>query len=320
MTEIFIERSSNPGVNQGDKAAESAGFNAAGYRQVSRTGRGIGRPRRPRVGIHFVKLFCAILLLSGFISIPAPIGTAMAGSDSGAPVRSAPMRSVNTTSAKNSSAASGKSGSAEVVATATEARKRLAETGYLAVGSHDNPSQISEERSRYAILAFERVEGRKQTGKLDPTDLEALRTAARPMPRETGYAHIEIDLTRQVLFVVDSDSTVTLTLPVSSGSGKMFTFQGKTERAVTPRGRFTVYNKIGGWRKAPLGMIYYPCYFDKGVAIHGSRQVPNYPASHGCVRIPIVTAKELSDLTPVGTVVLVYDGEQVSSNASAHWR
>jgi lipoprotein-anchoring transpeptidase ErfK/SrfK len=317
MTEIFIERSSKEGVNQGDKAADSVGFDAADNQRVSTTGHGVGRPRKPRRSIHFIKLFCAILLLSGFISIPAPVRTALAGSDSGAPAHSAPISSANAGSAKNSSAASGKSGSAEVVATATEARKRLAETGYLAVASHDNASQISEERSRYAILAFERVEGRKQAGKLDATDLDALRTAARPTPRETGYAHIEIDLTRQVLFVVDSDSTVTLTLPISSGSGKMFTFQGKTERAVTPRGRFTVYNKIGGWRKAPLGMIYYPCYFDKGVAIHGSRQVPNYPASHGCVRIPIVTAKELSDLTPVGTVVLVYDGEQLSSNAPA---
>jgi lipoprotein-anchoring transpeptidase ErfK/SrfK len=62
-------------------------------------------------------------------------------------------------------------------------------------------------------------------------------------------------------------------------------------------------------------MIYYPNYFDEGWAIHGSASVPNYPASHGCIRIPNATAKELSDITPVGTVVLIYDGSQGAPGA-----
>ena len=124
-------------------------------------------------------------------------------------------------------------------------------------------------------------------------------------PREIGYPHVEIDLSRQRLFVVDTDRVVK-TIPVSSGNGKLFTSEGRTRRAITPTGRFTVYRKIAGWRKSPLGMLYYPSYINYGVAIHGSRSVPSKPASHGCIRIPMSTAKELSDLTPVGTVVLVY--------------
>ena len=190
-------------------------------------------------------------------------------------------------------------GAAELV---NKAEQRLSEIGYWAGPTSDKAA----ERTRCAILAFQRVEGRSQTGKLDAADVDALLSAKRPIPRETGYAHIEVDLQRQVLLVVDQNSAVTLVLPISSGSGKLYTFEGKTSRAVTPRGRFTVYRKVKGWRKAPLGMIYYPNYFDEGWAIHGSASVPNYPASHGCIRIPIVTAKELSDITPVGTVVLVY--------------
>jgi lipoprotein-anchoring transpeptidase ErfK/SrfK len=196
---------------------------------------------------------------------------------------------------------------AEVV---NKAEQHLLEIGYWAAPAGDRT-----ERARFAILAFQRVEGRNQTGKFNAADAQAALAAMRPTPRETGYSHIEVDLKRQVLFVVDQKIGVTLVLPVSSGSGKLYTFEGKTSRAVTPQGRFTVYRKVNGWRKAPLGMIYYPNYFDEGWAIHGSSSVPNYPASHGCIRIPIATAKELNDIIPVGTVVLIYDGSRSGSEA-----
>jgi lipoprotein-anchoring transpeptidase ErfK/SrfK len=131
-------------------------------------------------------------------------------------------------------------------------------------------------------------------------------TGRLPALRETGYAHVEINLTRQRLFVVDDSGRVVKTLPVSSGSGKWFTSEGRRRRAITPRGEFTVYRKIAGWHKSPLGMLYYPNYIVEGVAIHGSRSVPSRPASHGCIRIPISAAKEFSDMTPIGTIVLVY--------------
>ncbi|HYM00933.1 MAG TPA: L,D-transpeptidase family protein, partial [Blastocatellia bacterium] len=197
-------------------------------------------------------------------------------------------------------------GAAEMATMVNEASLRLSQMGYCAPVK----SGKMDERFRLAVLAFQRVEGRKQTGALDQSEIEAMKTATAPEPVETGYRHVEVDLKRQVLFVVEQNNSISMVLPISSGSGKWYTFQGKTERAVTPRGRFTVYNKINGWRKAPLGMIYYPCYFNKGWAIHGSKSVPNYPASHGCVRIPIPTAKELSDILPIGTTVLVYDGTQ----------
>jgi lipoprotein-anchoring transpeptidase ErfK/SrfK len=53
-------------------------------------------------------------------------------------------------------------------------------------------------------------------------------------------------------------------------------------------------------------MLYCPIYINQGVAIHGSQSVPSRPASHGCIRIPMSAAKEIFDLTPIGTVVLVY--------------
>jgi len=73
---------------------------------------------------------------------------------------------------------------------------------------------------------------------------------------------------------------------------------------------------VASFPEAKHSRIYYPNYFDEGWAIHGSGSVPNYPASHGCIRIPNATAKDLSDITPVGTVVLIYDGSQSGFEAS----
>ncbi len=167
---------------------------------------------------------------------------------------------------------------------------------------------VFDDGSRHALIAFQKVEGRKRTGQLTSEELQALRSARRPAPLEGRYSHIEIDLNRQVLFIVDGSGKVTKILPVSSGNGKLFTSEGRTRRAITPRGRFAVLRKIEGWRKSPLGLLYYPLYIVGGVAVHGSLLVPAYPASHGCIRIPLFAAKEFSETTAIGTPVIVHDG------------
>jgi hypothetical protein len=185
-----------------------------------------------------------------------------------------------------------------------EAEQLLSSLGYW-TGPVDGQFDAA---SRYALVAFQKVEGRERSGRLTAAELQALRTASKPTPLESGYAHVEADLNRQVLFVVDDSGTVTRVLPISSGSGEEFTSEGWTRRAVTPTGRFKVYRKVDGWRKAPLGSIYYPNYFLSGVAIHGSPSIPVKAASHGCIRIPVYAAKEFSEMTPTGTVVIVHDG------------
>jgi lipoprotein-anchoring transpeptidase ErfK/SrfK len=183
-----------------------------------------------------------------------------------------------------------------------EAEELLSGLGYW-TGAVDGKMDAA---TRNAIIAFQKVEGRAATGKLTAAEMEAMRNARRPAPLEGGAPHIEVDLARQVLFVVDEGGVVSKVLPVSSGNGEEFTSEGWTRRAVTPTGRFKVHRKIDGKRKSPLGMLYYPNYFLSGVAIHGSPSVPTRPASHGCIRIPMFAAKPLHDLIPVGTTVLVH--------------
>jgi lipoprotein-anchoring transpeptidase ErfK/SrfK len=83
--------------------------------------------------------------------------------------------------------------------------------------------------------------------------------------------------------------------------------------AYTPTGRFRIYAKIAGWRKSPLGLLYYPNYFSDGLAIHGNPEVPHSPQSHGCVRIPMSAAIEMSRALPVGTILLIYDSQSFVS-------
>lgn len=182
------------------------------------------------------------------------------------------------------------------------AEQRLWELGYWA-GPIDGKFDSA---SRQALIAFQKVEGRPRTGNLTSTELNALLTASRPLPRFEGYGHIEIDLTRQVLFVIDETGTVNRILPVSTGNEGRYVDRGQIHRAHTPRGTFKVLRKINGWRVSSLGLLYYPSYILNGIAVHGSLSVPTYPASHGCIRVPMFAAKELSGLMPIGIEVSVY--------------
>ena len=184
-----------------------------------------------------------------------------------------------------------------------EAEKLLASLGYW-TGRVDGDFDAG---SRHALIALQKVEGRQRTGKLTKAELQAIRVATRPLPRRIGLAHIEINLARQVLFIVDATGSVTHILPVCTGNEKPYVDHGQIHRAHTPRGTFKVLRKIAGWRLSSLGLLYYPNYILEGIAIHGSLAMAVYPDSHGCIRIPMFAAKELSEITPVGTEVIVYD-------------
>ena len=199
-------------------------------------------------------------------------------------------------------------------AEAKEAEQRLSDMGYW-TGPVDG---AIDPATRAALIAFQKTEGRKKTGRLTRDELEAIRNAAPPQARDLGYKHVEVDLDRQVLLLVNDEGAVVRILPVSTGSGKRYNEKGGRGLAYTPRGRFRVYGKVAGWKRSPLGLLYYPNYISDGVAIHGNPDVPPEPRSHGCIRIPMFASREVSKMLPVGTIVLVYDRESfVSAKAWA---
>jgi lipoprotein-anchoring transpeptidase ErfK/SrfK len=196
-----------------------------------------------------------------------------------------------------------------------EAERRLSDMGYWtgAVDGRFDPA------TRSALIGFQKWEGRPITGVLTLDDLEAIRNSNSPKAREPGYAHVEVDLDRQVMLVVNGETEGggVRVLPISSGNDKPFEAEGQTSIAYTPRGRFIVYNKVVGWEQGSNSSMYYSNYISGGVAIHGFRTVPTQPASHGCIRIPIFAAREVSKLLPIGTIVLVYD--KVSFVSGKSW-
>ena len=190
-----------------------------------------------------------------------------------------------------------------------EAEARLSEMGY-GTGPIDG---VIDGVTRNALIAFQKWEGRKVTGRLSREDFDAIMGAGAPQSKDSGYRHVEVDLDRQVLLLTDGDGLVKRVLPVSTGSDKQYNEGGMSGRAYTPRGRFRIYAKLSGWRKSPLGLLYYPNYFSDGLAIHGNPSVPQDPQSHGCIRIPMLAAAEISRLLPVGTIVLIYDKQSFVS-------
>jgi hypothetical protein len=140
-----------------------------------------------------------------------------------------------------------------------------------------------------ALLAFEKLAGLPRSGIADDALWRRLLVARAPAARFPGD-HVEIDKTRQVLYVV-RDGKVTLIVPTSTGA-----------TGNTPVGVWHVYRKVAGYD----WVLYYPSYFLRGFAVHGYPDVPPYPASHGCARIPLWIAQTIYAEMPPGSTVYIY--------------
>ena len=159
-----------------------------------------------------------------------------------------------------------------------------------------------------AVLAFEKREGLPRDGIAGPQVLGRIAAPSGAGAR-TGLPapRIEVDIARQVVFVVFTNAVWTL----NSSTGSGLTYEDPTTHAhdiaFTPVGSFTVQREINADVQAPLGTLHRPLYFFQGWAVHGAASVPPFPASHGCVRISDADADWLFPLIPVGTAVVIYD-------------
>jgi hypothetical protein len=104
--------------------------------------------------------------------------------------------------------------------------------------------------------------------------------------------HVEYDWSRQVLAFVRNGRTF-----------KAYHSSSGTPATPTVFGTFTFYRKQPGTNS--LGMVH-SNYFIRGYAIHGYHSVPTYPASHGCLRVPIPNALEIDGMIEIGMRIMVY--------------
>lgn len=159
----------------------------------------------------------------------------------------------------------------------------------------------------YAVTAVEKTAGLQRDGVIGPL----VRLALEHYRYQSAKPHaegdrVEINLDTQVLTVFKDWQPILITT-TSTGSGRHFC--GGTDGcqyAITPAGHFHFQYLHRGWDSGKLGKMWNPYYFDGGIAVHGLQSVPPYPASHGCVRVPMWAAPVLYDEMPDGTVVYVY--------------
>lgn len=198
-------------------------------------------------------------------------------------------------------------------------QERLAELGYRPGTADGNYGA----QTASAVLAFQKREGLQRDGIIGPEVMDRLSDPQGAGPRSDAVGpRVEVDLDRQILFVVDADGFV-YTINTSTGSGKEFQSAEPGKGIVvahTPVGEFEILRVIDGNREAPLGTLYRPMYFtnEGGFAIHGNPHVPAYPASHGCARTANWDMDFLWDLgLGVGNPVWVYgDNPPAPENAA----
>ena len=138
---------------------------------------------------------------------------------------------------------------------------------------------VFDQGTELALDAYHRLLGKGEGHiTLDPATLtDLLNGVGRFHVRYPSQGqHAEGDLSDQVLAFTDG-SKVHWLFPISSGKPSTPTIIGN----------FQVYYKEPNY--TPDGM-FYSDFFHGGYAIHGYDPAPDYPASHGCMRLPMVDA------------------------------
>jgi hypothetical protein len=118
----------------------------------------------------------------------------------------------------------------------------------------------------------------------------------RDVPKDAGPERVVIGLSDQVAYLYRGDTLVAV---AKTSTGR--------DSKPTPTGIFSVLDKRPFYRSkkydnAPMPWMQRIDQY--GVALHGGYN-PGYPASHGCIRLPVEFAKKLYAVTDIGTPVYV---------------
>ncbi|MDP4506349.1 L,D-transpeptidase family protein [Nonomuraea turcica] len=165
-----------------------------------------------------------------------------------------------------------------------------------------------------AVWAFQKVNGIKPTSTIAKRTWEALETPKAPkvLVKNGEPTRAEVNLTKQIMVLYIGGEAKLIT-HISSGSGVPYcesaTWQGRKQRfcgsATTPTGNYRTTWRKSGWHRSYLGQLYNPIFFNGGIAFHGALSVPLYPASHGCVRMPMNVAGVVPGMLGKGVPVHV---------------
>ena len=166
----------------------------------------------------------------------------------------------------------------------------LGRLGYV----NDENADYDEATGR-AVLAFNKVNDNARSENADASTFKKLAKGKGGFKLKepgVGGKHVEVDVSRQVMVLAKGDKVDEI-YSVSTGA------------SVTP----TVFGHFNFYRKEPgtnsHGMVN-SVYFYRGYATHGYASVPDYPASHGCVRSPIPNSLHIYNWIDLGDQIYIY--------------
>lgn len=190
------------------------------------------------------------------------------------------------------------------------------------------------EQTQQAVWAYEklvlRVPRAEATGKVSNEIWLGMQDPIAVQPRRPGSGtHVEIYLPEQVAAVF-TDNLPTLLIHISSGDDQTWCetvaldtdangnkLDPPQEKAVcgvsyTPGGVFRLQRQVTGDRVGALGRMFNPVYFNYGIALHGAKNVPLEPASHGCIRMHRTISDTFQSYVHLKDVVYVWgqDGRE----------
>jgi lipoprotein-anchoring transpeptidase ErfK/SrfK len=175
-------------------------------------------------------------------------------------------------------------------------QQRLADIGFLPAGAVDGKAGY---QTQQAVLAFQAWQGLGRDGVVGPLTKAKLLKAGRPQPRSglpgLPARRMEVYRAKGVLLLI-SGGKVVRAIHVSPGG----------PATPTPSGTYKIFRKeLQSWSVPFSVYLPYASYFNNGIAFHEYPDVPAYPASHGCVRVPAPEAKGVYAFAASGTTVVV---------------
>ena len=196
--------------------------------------------------------------------------------------------------------------------TVMRAQQRLLDLGFWLDGVDGDYGWTTSQ----AVMAFQKWAGIPASSAVTDATAAALNTTlCKPVPTITTGDLFEVDKGRQLGIFVRGGKMLWV---INISTGGNYAYQAIDQKtggdasgiAITPVGSFKVYRFADDPAyKGSLGTLYRPRFFTQGIAVHGYRSVPNFPASHGCVRVsnPAMDMIWGMNLLPMGSKIVVHD-------------
>jgi len=168
-------------------------------------------------------------------------------------------------------------------------KKALAEMGYVAGGGKCFNGRLGRE-----VLAYRKVNDMNRSQKAGAGLVKKVfgGKGGYHVKYSNAGEHAEVPLGKQVLVLIKQGKPFAI-YPVSTGKPSTPTITG----------HYTFYRQEPGYNSEGM---YYSFYWHNGYAVHGYAEVPNYAASHGCVRTFIADQPRIYEQLHYGESIFVF--------------